>query len=390
MAFLAGLGALGTGYQQGQDHAQQIRSRAQQIQEAQMALDTHKKQLQADAAAFSGAFSQPQGVPGGGQPPIQFPGPQMQPPPGPPPTAQPMQPGQASQPAVPPQMPASSPPPPSGGAVTAPSAAPPSAAAGGGSFQGQGQIDPTDPRAAVQTVMSIAAEIKQRNPGIDPQTLMLATSRIIDMSKGLAPALRQGAQVVIQDMKDQVSRANTGDRVSAQRDIADQNIQSREGIAEQRSADTRRGQDMGLQRAREMAGAAMQRTQASLQAANQRAAQGVWSKEKLAAYTERAKAAQLKLTTAQKQLSSLQSALVPGDDPRAAKAQKDIEAATNELDRVNKAAGLDAGAAAPAAQGPAASGAAKPQRGPAPATLKGKPIWPEGGKWVYEDGTEAK
>ncbi len=105
-----------------------------------------------------------------------------------------------------------------------------------------------------------------------------------------------------------------------------------------------------------------------------------------------------KLRTAQQQISSLQASMTPatqkdpvtGEDvptPRFAKAMKDQQDAINELDRVNKASGLNAGPA-PAAGG--TGGPPPPKRGPAPAMLKGKPIWPEGGKWVYEDGTEAK
>ena len=66
--------------------------------------------------------------------------------------------------------------------------------------------------AGYKITLSIAKEIKSRNPGIDPQTLFQATEQVINLSKGLDPALRQQAQVVVQNMKDQTSRANTQDR----------------------------------------------------------------------------------------------------------------------------------------------------------------------------------
>lgn len=385
MAFGAALGSLGTGLSQGIDQGQQIKQRAQQIQEAQMALDTHKKQLMADAAAFSGilgaqAFGGPQGGP-----------PQMQPPPGPPPTAQPMPPGQASQPAVLPQTSAPATTPSTGGAVTAPAPGSSSAPGAGASLQpsqGQAQIDPTDPRAAVQTVMSIAQEIKQRNPGIDPQTLMLATSRIIDMSKGLAPALRQGAQVVIQDLKDQTANRNTDVRADQSNTNNQRTNQTSASNTAARGAVQERGQNIGLQKAREQAGAAMQRVQAVQGAIAQRFASGQGNQVQAKAMTERGRAIAAQLTAATRQLGLLKDAAgqpLPDTDPRVQKAMKDVAEASAKLDILEKA--TSGGQAAPAAQASPAGGG---QRGPSPATLKGKPIWPEGGKWVYEDGSEAK
>lgn len=394
MSFLSAAGAFSGGAAEGLDRGQLIAQRAQQIQQGQMALEGAKSQLRADAAAFAGldaGGAQPAAGPGMSFAP-GLPGPQGGAAP-PQPYAQPMAPGQASvparQPAVPQQQgfsPAAQP---------QSSASPPSPSPqpGGGGLSapgGQQEIDPTDPRAAVQTVMQIAREIKSRNPNIAPQDLMLATSRVIDMSKGLAPALRQGAQVVVQQLRNEGALARTDAQVAGRENVAGMNIESREGIAANRDVTTRRGQDAMLQRVQAQGAQALERAALTTAAANERAAQGAWSREKVAAYRERTGAATAKLNAAQKQLSSLQSALVPADDPRAQAAVKAQAQAIAELDRVTKAAGLaegpapGAGAARPAPAGVASA------RGPAPAQLRGKPIWPQGDKWVFEDGTEAK
>lgn len=239
--------------------------------------------------------------------------------------------------------------------------------------------------------MSIAQEIKQRNPNIDPQTLMLATSRIIDMSKGLAPALRQGAQVVIQDMKDQVSRANTQDRVG-QSDVNNQRTtQTSADNTAARVEATERGQDIGLQKAREQAGSAMERMKATQAAIDQRFASGQGNTVQAKAQQERGRAIAAQLTAATRQLGLLKDAAgqpLPDTDPRVQKAMKDVAAANAKLDILEKAVGGGAAPAGPAAQAPAAGGG---QRGPAPANLNGKPIWPspDGKGWVFEDGKPA-
>ena len=386
MSFLAGLGAAAGGASQGIDQGAALIQKYQAIQQGRMQLDQAQKQLQADAAAFSGIGGL--GQMGGGQPPAAPQTPQ-----------QAMPPGQASVPNQPPQgapMPAGpgSPPAAQSPPQAAGPTAPPAQQAGGGSLpgQGQGQIDPTDPRAAVQTVMSIAQEIKSRNPGIDPQTLMLATSRIIDMSKGLAPALRQGAQVIIQQLKgaqqDQLQGIK-GDQKAGQ--IAQQG-DIRSGQIDQKGAiDTKIAaahDATRLQAVQQEGAAAMQRTQANIASADQRAAQGVWSREKVAAYKERAQAASVKLRTATSALTALTNAGVKPDDPRVAKATKDIEGAKNEMDRVNKAAGMNDGpSTSPQPGGPPPPPDKRP---PATHTLRNKPIWPQGDHWVFEDGTEAK
>lgn len=402
MSFLSALGAFSGGAAQGLERGQMLAQRAQAIKQGQAALDQAKAELAANAAAFAGL----EGPTGGGGA-MSFapdlPGPQGGAAP-PQQMTQPMAPGQPSvparQPAVPPQQ-GFSPAPQSPAAGSPPSPAPQPGAGGLSAPAGQpgqrGEIDPTDPRAAVMTVMQIAREIKSRNPNIDPQTLMLATSRVIDMSKGLAPAIRQGAQVVLQDMRNAGAMERTGAQIESRENIAGQNIESREKIAGQRDATTRRGQDISLQRVQQQGAQALERAALMTQAANERAAQGVWSREKTAAFRERAAAATAKLRTSQQQLSSLQSALVPATDPRAQAAVAAQDEAIAELDRVNQASGLAQGPAptASAARPAAAPGsrqapAARAARGPAPASLRGKPIWPEGGKWVFEDGTEAK
>lgn len=382
---LAALSNIGQGVVQGQNNAQQFQMRAQQLQQGQMALDAEKKKLAAQAAVFSGGFD------GGGAPPapggMSLPGPQSPPPPQQ--SAQPMPPGQPSMPAQPPQgaPPAVSPGPP-GPAATQPQQAP-QAAPQQPQQGGQPPFDPTDPKAAVMTVMSLAKEIKSRNPGIDPQTLFQAVSQTIDLSKGLAPALRQGAQVVVQQMRDATSRANTGDRVGATergQDMQQENVGTRTASNEKIAG----GHDAtSLQRVAQQGQDAMARTQASVTAANQRAASGAMSRAQLTAYKERANAAGVKLKAANTRLTALIGAGTKPDDPRVAAATRDITSAVSELDRVNKAAKMDDGSQS-TPQAPGSTPADASRRGPAPAMLKGKPIWPEGGKWVFEDGSEAK
>lgn len=368
MSALTALGALGSGAVQGAGAGAGLLQRAQQIQQGRMALDVAQKQLQADAAAFSGLDAGGGGMPGGFAP--ALPGPQGAPvtPP------QAMPPGQASVP----NMPAGGPPAVPGGlspAMASPGAsaqpAPPAPAGGGFSGGDQqpggmgGGLDPTDPRAPVMAVMSIAREIKSRNPGIDPQTLMLATQRVIEMSKGMAPALRQGAQVVVQQMRDATSRANTQDRIAATergQDIGAQNVDKRVGA----QRDIAAGHDAAaMARTSATIKGAMDRAQYVQQQTNQRVQSGQMTRERGQAVSERMKAATAKLSAAQRQLGSLQGALVAADDPRMAQAQKRVQEATAEIDRVSNTIGVQAPApaAAPtpqAVQSTPAAGAGRP------------------------------
>ena len=379
MTVLSGLAHLGSGAMQGAQGAGNLLQRAQQLQQGRLALDAAQHQLQADAAAFSGLG----GLGGGAS------GPMSMPPstPGAAPVTPPM-PGQASVPMTHPGTtaipgPTSGPTsPPLSQQGAAPSPVPSQAGAGG--FSG-GQLDPTDPRAAIQTVYSVASEIKSRNPNIDPETLLLATHRVIDLSKGIAPQLRQGAQIVLQDMRNQGAMARTQANIGSRENIAGQQIQSREKIAA--------GHDEASIRRVEMLGQdAMARAQFNQSKISERVASGQISREKGLAYRQRMSAAQSKLGAAQRQLSSLQQSLIPEmttdkngntiKNPRYAEAEDRLQAAIAEIDRVNEAAGMSA------AEGRAEG----TSRGPAPATLHNKPIWPapDGNGWVYEDGTEAK
>ena len=171
---------------------------AMQVQQAQFALDQQKKDVQAQFAAF-------QGINGGGAAPGGAPSPGMTapgaPPPGP--MAQPMAPGQASVPNLPtggaPPVPGAMPPGGAPGASMAPPApvSPPGATSAPAPSQGvgaapPGQIDPTDPMAGTKVVMQIAQEIKGRESRYRPaDALLMATQHIIDVSKGMAPQLRQ-------------------------------------------------------------------------------------------------------------------------------------------------------------------------------------------------------
>ena len=387
MSFLAGLGAAAGGASQGIDQGAALIQKYQAIQQGRMQLDQAQKQLQAEAAAFSGIGGL--GQMGGGQPPAAPQTPQ-----------QAMPPGQASVPNQPPQgapMPAGpgSPPAAQSPPQAAGPTAPPAQQAGGGSLpgQGQGQIDPTDPLAGYKVVMQIAQNIKARKPDIDPQTLMLATQKVIQMSQGLAPQIRQGAMVTIAGMNNAVKER--GQDIGAEN--TDKRVGATDRATEGRASDTDKrvgaqrdiaaGHDVtSLQRVAQSGADAMARTQANIASADQRAQQGVWSREKTAAYKERAQAAQVKLRTATTSLNSLTAAGVKPDDPRVVKATKDIAGATDEMDRVNKAAKMDEVPTSPQPGGPPPPD----KRPPATHQLRGKPIWPQGDHWVFEDGTEAK
>ncbi len=378
---LAALSNIGVGVGQGADHGTQLLGRIQQLKQGQMALDAAKKQLAADAAAFTGI--DPGGAGGGGGGGFSLPG-AMSPPP---PSAQPMQPGQPSVPSQPQQgPPAASGQPPGGMAAPqqqqAPQAAPQAPQQPGGQPVQQGggqQMDPAlDPMAGMKAVMSIAREIKSRNPGIDPQTLMLATDRVINMSKGMAPALRQQAAVVIQQMKDQTSTANTQARVGATergQDMQQENVGTRVASNEKIAA----GHDeTSIRRVQQQGAQAMERTQATIAGANQRAAQGVWSREKATAYKEKAGGAVAKLKAANSRLVALTNAGVKAEDPRVAAATKDIAASTAELDRINTAAKVEAPASGggqlpsdlPDPKGHAEGSAAKDANGKTVAVIK--------------------
>lgn len=392
--FLAGLGSFAGGASQGIQSGVELAQRLQQIKQGQMALDLQKKQLAADPAvarwlsAAQGGQGAPQmGLPGPGgptPPPAQGAAPVS--PQGPQTPAQAMPPGQPSVPGgSPPQGQGASPP---GGPATAP---PPQPGGGGPLPQQTGgdQAAISDPMAPFKVMQTVASQIKAANPGIDPQTLFYATQKVIDQSKGIQPDLRAQASYLAAMYGHNISAANTQTRAAVTergQNMQQENVGTRVASQEKIAA----GHDAtSLQRVVQQGSDAMARTQASIAAANQRAADGTWSREKVTAYKERANAAGVKLKAANSRLTALTNSGVKPDDPRVAQAMKDIGGATAELDRVNKAAGLDTPGADAGAK-PAAAAAPPANRGPATHMLKGKPIWPQGDHWVYEDGTEAK
>lgn len=372
MNFLTGLGNFAGGVTKGMDQGSVIKQRAMQVQQAQLALDQQKKDIAAQAAAFAGIN------PGGGAPPtpgMTAPG---APPPGP--MAQPMAPGQPSMPAqqqagpqLPPQLagPSAAPmaPPPQQPLVSPPGGPAPAPSQGAGAPPQSGQIDPTDPMAGTKVVTQIAQEIKSRNPNIDPQQLLMATQHVIDMSKGMAPALRSGAQVVVQQLRDASSERNTDVRAN-QSDVNNQrttttssaNTDKRTSSQEKIAA----GHDQtSLSRAATVAGAAMDRAKFVQGEVNKRASTNQGDKNKNAAINERTKTVVAQLTAATRKLALLKDATgspLPETDPRVQQAMKEIETANKNLDIISKAAGIPA-SASPA---PEAGGAELPPDLPSP------------------------
>jgi hypothetical protein len=374
MSFLSGLGSFAGGAAQGMDQGANIALKAQQIQQAQFALDQAKKDTAAQAAAFIGMTSGqgPQNMPA-------QPGPQLTPPP--PSGPLPMPPGQPSVPSQPqaaPQQPPLQPAPgailqgpsapaPSGGAAPAPS---PAGDTGGGAPANTSQIDPTDPQAGVKVVEMIARQIKAANPQLDPQTLLLATQRIIDMSKGMAPQLRAGAQVVVEQLRGAVQERNTDVRTQTQEDVASKNIQSREKIAAARDQTTLTATEMRAKSAMDRAITIQNMISSRVQSG-----QSLTAREK--AIAERSKIVTAELTDATKRLAQLKNpvtgALPDESDPRVKAINKQIESATQKLKLLESATNVDTGeasAAAPATARPTATDA------------KGNKVEWDGKEWV--------
>ena len=373
---LAGLAAFSGGAQQGWAQAQQLRDQAVQLQQHQLALDTAKKQLAAQAAAFANLG----GGQGGGM--SALPGASSPPPP--PPTAQPMPPGQPSQPSpspaagnMPPQ-PAAAPTP--AGQPPAGGSSPPQSQAGaggapdasGGQPPGQQQIDPM---AGYKIALQIAKEIKTRNPGIDPQTLFSATEQVINLSKGLDPMLRQQAQVVVQNMKDQTSRANTQDRDATSSSNTDKHVGAQE-----------RGQDISsstrLKAVGEQVQAALQRTQFIQSQLTQRAQSGQASKAQMQAGTDRIKTISAQLTNANRTLATLKNSVtgqVDDNDPRVKQAEAQVQDAQKKLQQMETVLKTGPTPAAAPAPAPAPAGGAAQQTA---TDAKGNKVMLVDGKWV--------
>lgn len=389
MAFLAGLGSLGTGIGQGIQSGQAIQQRAVQIQQAQLALDDAKKQTMADAAAFANLSGGGAGGPGGtsGGQPLSLPGGSSMPPqPQPPAPGQPSVPNQPQGGQMQPQQQM-----PAGGAPMAPQPGSQGVPQQGG--QPGPQDDPTSPQAAIKTVYGIAQEIKARNPDIDPKTLMLATQKVIDMSKGIDPGLRAQASVIAAQIAANSRQGVAETNADSRSDVAGINAGAKTDAANI-GADSRvkvAGIQGGarVQSAQIAADAAMNRTKEVQQQINSRFTAGQGNQIQKTAMNDRLKSITSQLTAATRQLALLKDATgqpLPDTDPRVQKVQKDIADANAKLDILAKAAGgatqggPDAGGGAlpadlPPPAGHAEGSTAKDAQGNVVAKI-------QGGKWV--------
>jgi hypothetical protein len=218
-----------------------------------------------------------------------------------------------------------------------------------------GGIDPTDPQAPIKVVMSVAKEIRARNPNIDPQTLFQATEQVINLSKGLDPAIRQGAQVVVQQMKDQTANRNTDVRAATS-----------ERNTDVRSATQERGQNMRLQEVQQQVGASMQRVQFVQSNLNQRFQSGQITKAQKDAGDQRIKLITSQLTNANRTLATLKNSAtgqLDETDPRVKDAEAKVADSQKKLDQMEK---VYKGSA------PAAPGGGAPGGGGQPTASDGK------------------
>lgn len=384
MSFLSGLGSFAGGAAQGLDQGSLIRQRATQIQAAQFALDQAKKDVAAQAAAFGGLTGGNQ-TPAAAQGPnlSALPGPQMAPPPAAGP--QPMPPGQPSVPSQPQAAPQAPPlqqapqavlqapgaPNPSGGQPQAPS---PSPQPGGGAPANTSQIDPTDPQAGVKVVEMIARQIKSANPNVDPQTLLLATQRVIDMSKGMAPQLRAGAQVVVEQLRSASQERNTDVRAQTSTENNLRTTQTSAGNTDKRTASQEKiaaGHDQaGLERTAATIKGAMDRVQAVQSAATGRA--NMSSRDK--AVAERVKMVTSELNDATKRLAQLKNNVtgtLDDNDPRVQAINKQVQSATAKLEMLEKATNVK----------PASAGGGTDDA-PTATNAKGEKLKWDGKNWV--------
>lgn len=388
MSVLAGLGSLASGASQGVNNFQGIQQRAMAIQQAQLQLDAAKKQTAADAAAFAnlGGLPGAGGATGGGQTAPMFTngGPMPQ-------SMAPGQPSVSSQPqagTIPPQggPPAGGPPMPQ---QPQPQAGQPAQSQPAPQLQlgaapaGGPQEDPTSPQAAIKTVYSIAQEIKARNPGIDPETLMYATQKVIDMSKGIDPGLRAQASFLAANIAAQSRQAVAGTNAASRESVAGTNAQSRESVA-QTGATSREAVAGTNAKARTdaatiAANGAMGRTQLIQGSIDKRYGTGQGNQAKKTAATERNKALNAQLSAAVRQKSLLKDAAgnpLPDDDPRVKKVNKDIADTIAKQDALMKTVGADQ--PAPAASG----GDVSPATAPTASDAKGNQLTWDGKAWV--------
>jgi hypothetical protein len=148
----------------------------------------------------------------------------------------------------------------------------------------------------------------------------------------IAPQLRQQTQILTTQMREQganqrqdiradVSRANTQDRVKA----------------------IERGQDLMLQRVREQSAAIAARTQATQDRIDARWRSGQGNKARLAAQSNRAREISTEVTNATREVNTLAQALVPTTDPRYKAATDRLSAAQRKLDILDKSLQQDGG-----------------------------------------------
>lgn len=237
--------------------------------------------------------------------------------------------------------------------------------------------------------MRIAADIKRRNPDIDPQTLFAATGDMVKMMQGVAPDMRAQLAWAADMLRAQTSTTNTQTRVAG----------------EERDTDVRAGVDMAKIQAQ------MQETNMRVQAAqqrlvytqgqiNQRFQQGQQSKGATTAQRTALAGAQAKFKAAQTRYTQLQSNLRAGINVDPAQVQKSLDdmnaAAQNVMDVTNKIANqppdqapadssdqlgseLGGGAWQPPAGAPSAKGVTDGS----PLQQNGKTVAvARGGKWV--------
>lgn len=374
----AGLSAVGPGMQTGQMNLQTLQAKAQQIQQAQMAIDASKRELQAQAALF-------QGLPAGAQPPGnaspgQSPGGQA--PMGGQQMPQPPMPGQPSQLMGMPQQggqqtpmgrpPGGMPPPGQQGGQTQPQG-PQGGQQMPGQQPGAGGQD-LSPQAQMQLLTQIAQGIKQRSPGIDPLTLFEAVKQQIGLMTALSNTQKQQLVFAADQIKAQVQTRGQDVRAQTQEDTTDKRVGA-----------TERGQDIGARNTDVRVKGMLQATQARIADADNRLQQtqqaisgrqdkSISGRAAAKVQTERLTLLKTELSQAKQKLSA---AAASGDATATAQAQSDVDASYKRvLDFQKKVVG---GQASP----PPGAGATDPsQNGPTATDAKGNKVMWNGQAWV--------
>lgn len=255
------LGSAVEGFQAGVQFGQQLADRQRQ-QKAQAALFAGMGGQPPPPGAPPGPGGPPPPTMGGGPVPGSAPGGPMSIAGGPPPGGPPRP---VAMPGAQPMPQGGPPPPPQAGPIQAmpPRPAMMGPQMGGGPPQAQqpqggGGPPPPAVSSAVrptgnlvqdsrQTLMSIAQDIKQRNPGIDPKTLFVAVQQQIALMKGIEPETRAvmqndlGMQRLQVGMQEAIMKAKTPEEVAQIRgqyglQIAEMNGITREDIEATRQA----------------------------------------------------------------------------------------------------------------------------------------------------------